>query len=68
MSEVKLKKGLIKELCRCGCQGCYYENKKDCPYKECSTPDEEYIFVEGKSEKKESVKIKQTQKKLNALF
>ena len=68
----KLKAGLEKQVCKIGCKGCYYEDKKLCPHDKCSTPEEEYIFVEKNSiiENKAEKEIKPTptKKALKTLF
>ena len=55
---MKPKTNLVKQICRCGCQGCYYENEKECPDKECSASEEEYIFVEKTGNVKKPVEKK----------
>lgn len=48
---VKAKSNLKLVECKCGCQGCYYENdNKGCPYDKCDTETQSFIFI--KNEKK----------------
>lgn len=70
----ELKSGLVKQFCRCGCEGCYYENEEICPYDKCSTPEEEFIFISSnvnsiiKSVEVKKVETKTQVKKVKPLF
>lgn len=66
-----LKSGLVKQVCRCGCEGCYYENEEKCPYNKCSTPEQEFIFIPQSNIKRVEIKKVETKKqvkKVGALF
>ena len=64
----ELKPGLEKQVCKIGCKGCYYEDKKLCPHDKCSTRDKEYIFVQSKSTIIKTTKPTPTKKALKTLF
>lgn len=70
----ELKSGLVKQFCRCGCEGCFYEREERCPYDKCSTPEQEFIFISSKANSNiktvevKKVETKEQVKKVKPLF
>lgn len=62
---IPLKEGLVKAPCKIGCEGCFYENEKVCPFDKCTDDEDVYIFVKEKNSK---IKDVQKKKKSSALF